>query len=155
MISGRNIHHPMLAFHKENTALRKKIQILLPKFMLASLAILCSFVTDVYMEDISDTKFQLHRIHLENVLYNKTRKIIASTYVSILVSLLKFVYAVSESTSQSILLFLTFFRFWKRNSFFLFYPFFESTGTGCSFFFPSLSIQFTSKRLSMPFIEFL
>ena len=44
---------------------KSKFQGILPTNMLASLDIHNIFVSDVYMEDIADTKCQLHTIHLE------------------------------------------------------------------------------------------
>ena len=56
----------MLYFHNENTVLLKnKRQVILPLNMLASLAIHNSFVSDVYMDDISAMVCQIHHLHLK------------------------------------------------------------------------------------------
>ena len=55
----------MLVFHKENTVLqKKKSKKTLPTTMLASLVILNSVDSDIYMVDIDDMKCQLHHIYL-------------------------------------------------------------------------------------------
>ena len=61
-----NSHHSMLNFHKEYTdLLKKKYKVILPTTMLTSLVIHNSFVSDVFVGDISDMKCQLCYIYLK------------------------------------------------------------------------------------------
>ena len=56
----------MLALHKETTVLIKnKYQGIIPTTMLAPLLINNSFVSDVYMDDISGMIYQLHHLNFE------------------------------------------------------------------------------------------
>ena len=72
-IYGINRQHSMLAFHKENTVLLKKIcHGMLPITMLAYLVVRNIFVSDVYLDDIANMKFQLHHSHLEQNFILKT-----------------------------------------------------------------------------------
>ena len=65
-IYGSKSQYLILALHKENTILlKKKYQLILPKNMLVSLVIQKSFVSDVYMDDISGIKYQPYHLHLE------------------------------------------------------------------------------------------
>ena len=65
-ISGSNIQHSMLYFHKENEViLKKKCQRMMPTTLLEYLIILKSFVSYVYIEDKSYMKYQLHYLHLD------------------------------------------------------------------------------------------
>ena len=72
-ISGSNNQHSILAFHKEKTVLLyKKWQWTPPTNVLESLVIHNSFLSDAYMDDIADLKYQLHRLHLEKY-FNQQR----------------------------------------------------------------------------------
>ena len=60
----------MLALHK-NALLYKKLWKILPENMLS---INNSYVTAIYTEDISEMKFQIHHLHLEQFLFKKHDK---------------------------------------------------------------------------------
>ena len=65
-ISVSNSQHSMLAFYKvKNYLLKKQCQGKLPRNMLASLIYLNIFVSDIYLDDISSMKCQIHHSHLE------------------------------------------------------------------------------------------
>ena len=49
----------------ESSIFGSNSQEILPTTMFAYLVIYNSFVSDIYMEDIADTKYQLHHLHLE------------------------------------------------------------------------------------------
>ena len=56
----------MLDLYKENTILfLNKRQGILPTIMLEHLLNIGCFVSDAYMEDITDMKCQIHHLHLE------------------------------------------------------------------------------------------
>ena len=66
------IQHSMLAFHKENTSLlNNKFQVIVPTTVLASFVNIKFFVSDVYMDDISDMTCKLHHFHLEHYFIQK------------------------------------------------------------------------------------
>ena len=59
----------MLSFHKENNdLLNNKCQVTLKKTMVEYLVINNIFVSDLYMDDIANMKYQLHHLHLEQSL---------------------------------------------------------------------------------------
>ena len=60
--------------------------------MLAYLVIINSFVSDIYMKDIADMKFQIHRIKLDQLFIQQNQQTLSEIYVRILVSLLQFLY---------------------------------------------------------------
>ena len=61
-----NSQHSMLDFHKENTALLKnKFQGILTTTILSYLVFHNNLISDLYMDDISDIKYQLHHLHLK------------------------------------------------------------------------------------------
>ena len=59
----------MLSFHRENNdLLNNKCQVTLKKTMVEYLVINNIFVSDLYMDDIANMKYQLHHLHLEQSL---------------------------------------------------------------------------------------
>ena len=65
IISGSNIQHLMFDFHKENTIfLKNKYQGIIPKNMIEYMVNHNSFVSDAYMEDISDMICKIYYLHL-------------------------------------------------------------------------------------------
>ena len=88
-----NIQHSMWDFHKGKTALlNNTCDGILPTNMPESLLIHNILVSGVYMDDITNTKYLLHHLHLVGNLFQQRHDKISDIYVSITASLLQLIY---------------------------------------------------------------